>query len=143
MSCQALILRRRHTQQSSSAVPSATSAPQTAHLATLLALSGEMERLACSRISGATIGSTALIEGLRLINVFLTIAKKQVHYNTVLTCRYHAEFKPLPVPAEQAQRPAWTSTAGIFAREPRERSCLAARRRHPPCGCRWGNVHAL
>src|SRR5579862_6575096 len=69
MSCHALIFRRRQTQQRCSEAASVTSAPQTVHLVTLFALSGEMDRLACSRISGETIGAADLTGGLRLIEL--------------------------------------------------------------------------
>jgi len=91
MSCQALILRRRHTQQSSSAEGSVTSDPQTVHLVIGFTLSDEIDRLACSRISGETIGSAILPGDLRLISTLApTISKKQPQHNTVLTCPYQA-----------------------------------------------------
>jgi hypothetical protein len=57
ISRQALILRRRQTQHSGSATPVAVSAPQTEHRTAFFNPSGEIDRFACSRISGEITGS--------------------------------------------------------------------------------------
>jgi hypothetical protein len=57
MSRQALILRRRQTQHSGSEPAIAVSAPQTEHLVVFFRRSVEIDCFACSRISGAMIGS--------------------------------------------------------------------------------------
>ena len=57
ISRQALILRRRQTQQSGSPEALAVSPPHTEHFAGFFNRTGEMERFACSRISGGTTGS--------------------------------------------------------------------------------------
>ena len=57
MSRQALILRRRHTQHSGSEPATAVSAPQTEHFVVFFRRSVEIDCFACSRISGAMMGS--------------------------------------------------------------------------------------
>ena len=57
MSRQALILRRRHTQQSGSLPTADVSPPHTEHFTVCLRRSGEIESFACSRISGGTTDS--------------------------------------------------------------------------------------
>ena len=58
MSRQALILRRRQTQQSGSEPVPGASAPHTVHLESFFNRSGKAERLACSRSSAGTMGAT-------------------------------------------------------------------------------------
>lgn len=57
MSRQALILRRRQTQQSGSSPAITVSAPHTEHFATFLRWSAVIDRFACSRISAGITGS--------------------------------------------------------------------------------------
>ena len=52
ISRQALIFSRRHTQQSGSSPPAVVSAPHTEHATAFFSRSGEIDRFACSRISG-------------------------------------------------------------------------------------------
>jgi len=67
ISRQALILRRRQTQQSGSLDTVEVSAPQTEQTGGFLSRSGEKARFACSRISGDTTTS-GLICGFRFIS---------------------------------------------------------------------------
>src|SRR6266852_2414781 len=117
MSRQALILRRRQTQQSCSAAASVTSAPQTVHLVTLLALSGEMDRLACSRISGETIGPAGLGGALRLIEDSINISEKQIYHNTVHTCISYTRIRPPRVLQVPPPHPVWPSISGTSGQE--------------------------
>ena len=64
MSRQALIFKRRQTQQSGSAPASVVSAPQTVHLEPFRMRSTEMARFACSSIWGGTTGSNLGVDFL-------------------------------------------------------------------------------
>jgi hypothetical protein len=78
MSRQALILRRRHTQQSGSVADAEVSPPQTEHLADFFSLSAEIACFACSSISTGTTGSS-LVCGLRLIPSLGSVSLWQKH----------------------------------------------------------------
>ncbi|SPF39957.1 hypothetical protein SBA4_2460007 [Candidatus Sulfopaludibacter sp. SbA4] len=73
----ALIFKRRHTQQSGSPTPLAVSAPHTEQTGPFFRLSGEIDRFACSRISGEITGSGfgCAFRLIMLPNPYLTMAE--------------------------------------------------------------------
>jgi hypothetical protein len=100
MSRQALIFKRRQTQQSGSAAASAVSAPQTVHLEPFGMRSAEMARLACSRIWGGTTNSNLgfdfrFIERLLFLTMAETGAPNNQTFGEIQDRSYQS--KPLPV----------------------------------------------
>jgi len=94
LSRQALIFRRRHTQQSRSLEIAEQTLPQTVHLAGAaaaarrsLSVVSDEARLALSRISGETTGSAA---GAGFFFIFLLILSLTIVYFVRLSAGLHA-----------------------------------------------------